>query len=149
MKTVICVPYQCTVYITSGHNTSELCSPWYVRSGPGCLLKSWDLKYLPSGIEKNMVHNNSWTGRTRMSALFVSCHAVVRVKWSILMLNAKESYKRCISGNGDDAKIMAVTNDLSTTRPKWRLDGPALSGHLLYSLVNHDYGNHYHHHLVR
>ena len=27
--------------------------------------------------------------------------------------------------------------NLSTARPKWRLDGPALSGHLLYSLVNH------------
>jgi len=40
-----------------------------------------------------------------------------------------------------------LTNDLSTARPKWRLDGPALSGHLLYSLVNHAYANH--HHLVR
>jgi len=39
--------------------------------------------------------------------------------------------------------------DLSTARPKWRLDGPALSGHLLYSLVNHAYANRYHHHLVR
>ena len=27
------------------------------------------------------------------------------------------------------------TIDLSTARPKWRLGGPALSGHLLYSLV--------------
>jgi len=33
--------------------------------------------------------------------------------------------------------------------PKWRLDGPALSGHLLYSLVNHAYANRYHNHLVR
>jgi len=39
--------------------------------------------------------------------------------------------------------------DLSTARPKWRLDGPGLSGHLLYSLVNHAYVNHFHHHLVR
>ena len=39
--------------------------------------------------------------------------------------------------------------DLSTARPKWRLDRPALSGHLLYSLVNHAYANRYHHHLVR
>jgi len=38
--------------------------------------------------------------------------------------------------------------DLSTARPKWRLDGPALSGHLLYSLVNHAYAKRYHHHLV-
>jgi len=38
--------------------------------------------------------------------------------------------------------------DLSTARPKWRLDGPALLGHLLYSLVNHSYANRYHHHLV-
>jgi len=37
---------------------------------------------------------------------------------------------------------------LSTARQKWRLDGPALSGHLLYSLVNHAYANRYHHHLV-
>jgi len=38
--------------------------------------------------------------------------------------------------------------DLSTVRPKWRLDGPALACHLLYSLVNHAYANCYHHHLV-
>jgi len=37
--------------------------------------------------------------------------------------------------------------DLSTACTKWRFDGPALSGHLLYSLVNHAYANH--HHLVR
>jgi len=42
-----------------------------------------------------------------------------------------------------------MTIDLSTARPKWRLDGPALSGHLLYSLVIHAYANRYHHHLVR
>ena len=34
--------------------------------------------------------------------------------------------------------------DLSTARPKWRLDGLALSGHLLYSLVNHAYASRYH-----
>ena len=39
--------------------------------------------------------------------------------------------------------------DLSTALPKWRLDGPALLGHLLYSLVNHAYANRYHHHVVR
>jgi len=39
--------------------------------------------------------------------------------------------------------------DLSTARPKWRLDGPALSVHLLYSLVNHAYANRYHRHLIR
>jgi len=39
--------------------------------------------------------------------------------------------------------------DLSTARPKWRLDGPALSDHLLYALVNHAYAKRYHHHLVR
>jgi len=39
--------------------------------------------------------------------------------------------------------------DLSTARPKWRLDGPTLSDHLLYSLVNHAYANRYHHYLVR
>ena len=39
--------------------------------------------------------------------------------------------------------------DLSTARPKWRLDGPALLGHLLYSLVIYAYANRYHHHLVR
>jgi len=44
---------------------------------------------------------------------------------------------------------MDLRIDLSTARPKWRLDGPALSGHLLYSPVNHDYANRYHHHLVR
>ena len=44
---------------------------------------------------------------------------------------------------------LEVTIDLSTARPKWRLDGPALSGHLLYSLVNHAYEKRYHHHLVR
>ena len=38
--------------------------------------------------------------------------------------------------------------DLSTARPKWRLDGPALSGHLLYSLVNHAYANRYNCHLA-
>jgi len=42
--------------------------------------------------------------------------------------------------------IIAI--NLSTARPKWRLDGPALSGHLLYSLVHHAYANRYHHHLV-
>jgi len=39
--------------------------------------------------------------------------------------------------------------DLSTATQKWRLDGPTLSGHLLYSLVNHAYLNLYQHHLVR
>ena len=39
--------------------------------------------------------------------------------------------------------------DLSTARPKWLLDGLALSDHLLYSLVNHAYANRYTHHLVR
>ena len=39
--------------------------------------------------------------------------------------------------------------DLSTARPKWRPDGPAMSGHLLYSLVNPTYANSYHHHPVR
>ena len=36
-----------------------------------------------------------------------------------------------------------VSIDLLTARPKWRLDGPALSGHLLYLLVNHAYANRY------
>ena len=45
--------------------------------------------------------------------------------------------------------IAVVSIDLSTARPKWRFDGPALSGHLLYSLVNHAYGIRYHHHVVR
>jgi len=39
--------------------------------------------------------------------------------------------------------------DISTTRPKRRLDGPALSGYLLYSFANPAYANSYHHHLVR
>ena len=45
----------------------------------------------------------------------------------------------------DNTKLIV----LSTARPKWRLDGPALSGHLMYSLVNHAYANIYHHYLVR
>ena len=48
------------------------------------------------------------------------------------------------------AKILGMyALDLSTARPKWRLDAQDLSGHLLYSLVNHAYANRYHHHLVR
>jgi len=39
--------------------------------------------------------------------------------------------------------------DLSTARPKRRHDGPALSGHLLCSIVKHAYAKRYHHHLVR
>ena len=39
--------------------------------------------------------------------------------------------------------------DLSTARPQWRHDGPALLGHLLYPLVNHAYANRYYHHLFR
>jgi len=39
--------------------------------------------------------------------------------------------------------------DLSTARPKWRHDGQALSGHLLFSTLSHAYANRYHHHLVR
>ena len=31
---------------------------------------------------------------------------------------------------------------------KWRLDGTAFSGHLLYSFFNHAYANRYHYHLV-
>jgi len=31
--------------------------------------------------------------------------------------------------------------DLSTARPKLRLDGPALLDHLLYPLINHAYAN--------
>jgi len=53
---------------------------------------------------------------------------------------------------GEDSSGYAKTDglgiDLSTARPKWRLDGPALSVHLLYSLVNHAYTNRYHHHPV-
>ena len=38
-------------------------------------------------------------------------------------------------------KVVVFKIDLSTARPKWRFDGPALSGHQLYSLVNHVYAN--------
>ena len=50
-----------------------------------------------------------------------------------------------------DPNKSCVTNviDISTARPKWRLDGSALSGHLLHSLANHAYANRYHHHLVK
>jgi len=46
------------------------------------------------------------------------------------------------------SQCRAFIIDLLTARPKWRLDGPALSIDL-YSLVNHAYANHYHHYLVR
>jgi len=46
------------------------------------------------------------------------------------------------------ASTPSLRIDLSTARPKWRLDGPALSGHLLHSLVIHVYANRYRHHLV-
>ena len=49
-------------------------------------------------------------------------------------------------GGGDSCHV--TISDLSTARPKWRLDGPAFSGHLLYSLVNHAYANRFHYHLV-
>ena len=49
---------------------------------------------------------------------------------------------------GNTGELDSSTTNLSTARPKWRLDGPALSGHLLHSLVNHAYANRYHHHLV-
>jgi len=39
--------------------------------------------------------------------------------------------------------------DLWTAHPKWRLGGPALLGHLLYSLAIYAYTNRYHHHLVQ
>jgi len=39
--------------------------------------------------------------------------------------------------------------DLLIARPKWRFDGPAFSGFLFYSRVNHAYANSYHHQLVR
>jgi len=45
--------------------------------------------------------------------------------------------------------LLEMLIDLSTARPKWRLDGLALSGHLLYSLVNHAYSIRYHYYLVR
>ena len=48
-----------------------------------------------------------------------------------------------------ESDMIAYLFDLSTARPKWRLDGPVLSGHLLYSLVNHAYANCYHYHLVQ
>jgi len=54
-----------------------------------------------------------------------------------------------VTGIASSTSMFVVSIDLSTARPKWRLDGPALSGHLLYSLVNHAYANRYHHHLVR
>jgi len=38
-------------------------------------------------------------------------------------------------------RSQCATIDLSTARPKWRLDGPALSGHLLYLFVNRAYAN--------
>jgi len=44
---------------------------------------------------------------------------------------------------------MNVGIDLSTARPKWRHDGPALLGYLLYSLVNPAYANTDHYLLVR
>jgi len=51
-------------------------------------------------------------------------------------------------GKGTDTLHVSIIN-LSTARQKWRLDGLALSDHLLYSLVNHAYANRYHHHLVQ
>jgi len=63
-------------------------------------------------------------------------------------------YKRTMLRKGKinlrKAKILGMyAIGLSTDRPKRRLDAPALSGHLLYSLVNHAYANRYQHHLVR
>jgi len=45
-------------------------------------------------------------------------------------------------------KRMIIIIDLLAARTKRRLDGPALSGHLLYSLVSLAFANRYHYHLV-
>jgi len=60
-----------------------------------------------------------------------------------------ESFRCSVALDLPDRSQCIERIDLSTARPKWRLDGPALSGHLLYSLVNHGNANLYHHHLVR
>jgi len=50
--------------------------------------------------------------------------------------------------NSSCSSVLVSSLDLSIAHPKWRLDGPALTGHLVYSLVNHAYANLYHHYLV-
>ena len=72
--------------------------------------------------------------------------------WARVMtsLNGKKTTLMISSGSTRATKgvNLSYSIDLSTARPKWPHDGPALSGHLLYSLVNHTYANRYHHHLV-
>jgi len=67
----------------------------------------------------------------------------------LLSLYAKSEPKKLMPYLIEQDAVGAGGIDLSTARPKWRLDGPALSGHLLYSLVNHAYANRYYYYLVR
>ena len=77
--------------------------------------------------------------------MFMLIFTFIAIPRSILILSfiILQSTKR------QNKSLNNIGIDLSTARPKWRLDGLALSGLLLYSLVNHAYANRCHHHLVR
>jgi len=118
--------------------------------------------------------NSTWC--SRKSTLTVHAHVsilvdvdVAKKHSNIVTVIYKNSFRKCVR-NAQNYIILNRLNyivkvdlfitkwitclsclsfDLSTPRPKWRLDGPDLLGHLLYSLVNHAYANRYHHHLVR
>jgi len=97
----------------------------------------------------------------RSSTATISCHCSIfrlhatrlyRWKWTLCVLILKKctlKYWFWYKTENTVFRKKVHVIDLSTARPKWRLDGPALSGHLLYLLVNHACTNPYHHHLVR
>ena len=89
-----------------------------------------------------MFHHWGFDFNTLFSTLAVNLHAPNQRPWLHKYVHHSLRYRRVIV-------FSHTSNDLSTARQKWRLDGPALLGHLLYSLVNHAYANRYHHHLVR
>ena len=77
-------------------------------------------------------------------------HVLRDVRVTLLLAqNGRLVYRGCVHRlTGSNTHTSTAVIDLSTARPKWRLDGPGLSGHLLYSLVNPGYANSYHHRLV-
>jgi len=154
---------------------SGMFSSLVVHSGASCILDIWLVLYvyrLKFGIKFNM--NNKFTAHEQkisplgntcikiwLSPIHHNMHSYTRSRlvttflyWLLWRLSSTDStYHRAAflvssSAAFPGAFRWMTTIDLSTARPKWRLDGPALLGHLMYSLVNHAYANRYYHHLV-
>ena len=112
-------------------------------------LRAWSIKEMtiPFGGDKNFKWTTNKTSKntiyTKVHVEYLPCLCTFAVAEAIVTpFRSSHTY----IGKKLNIYLQRAHShwiDLSTARPKWRLDGPALSGHLLYSLVNHAYANRY------